>query len=217
MTLMNEPAVRSWRPAALLCIAMMVSIGRASAQEAEQQRIDAAVAAVSRLQNALVEASSLSSVTGRFEALHPEITATHNLEYIGQLTVRRHWRDFTAEQRSEFLNRFKSLSVMTYAARFADVTDASFQLHGAEEIGDGRIQVQTSIGRADGSRVPIDYTLQQDDEQPNGTGTWRIVNVIADGVSDLALKRAEYRALLDAHGFDGLLEDLEAQTAAMAE
>jgi phospholipid transport system substrate-binding protein len=48
--------------------------------------------------------------------------------------------------------------------------------------------------------------LQQDE-----TG-WRIVNIIADGVSDLALKRAEYQRVFASGGLDGLLAELNAQT-----
>ena len=75
MTRMIRSVVRRWLPAAALCIAAAVSGGGASAQETAQQHIDAAIAAVSRLQNALVEASSLSTVTARFEALHTTSTA----------------------------------------------------------------------------------------------------------------------------------------------
>jgi phospholipid transport system substrate-binding protein len=48
-------------------------------------------------------------------------------------------------------------------------------------------------------------------------GSWRIANVIADGVSDLALKRAEYQTMLNESDVDGLVSELEAQTRALAQ
>jgi phospholipid transport system substrate-binding protein len=34
---------------------------------------------------------------------------------------------------------------------------------------------------------------------------WRIINIIANGVSDLALKRSEYTSVLKREGFDDLI------------
>ena len=49
--------------------------------------------------------------------------------------------------------------------------------------------------------MTLDYTLH------DRRGAWQIVNILADGVSDLALKRAEYRRFLT----DGTIDDLIAQ------
>ena len=35
--------------------------------------------------------------------------------------------------------------------------------------------------------------------------SWRIINIIANGVSDLALKRSEYTTILQREGFDSLI------------
>ena len=45
-------------------------------------------------------------------------------------------------------------------------------------------------------------------------GAWRIINVISQGVSDI-LSRAEYQSVIRKHGFDGLLNRIETQTAKM--
>ena len=56
-----------------------------------------------------------------------------------------------------------------------------------------------------GSEPPVrfDYVLRQTNDG------WRIVNVLADGVSDLALKRVEYRAILQRDGFQALIDMLK--------
>lgn len=171
----------------------------------------AAVAVVQQLQNALVQAADLSDVHARFDFLTDVVTTTHDLDYIGQLTVRRQWRDWTPQQRTSFLSAFTSLSIMSYAARFANVDAESFVIVGPQPAGNERIQVKTTVARADGTRVPLDFVLQE-----AGDG-WRIANVIADGVSDLALRRAEYRTLLNDSGADGLVSELESQSRALTE
>jgi len=183
----------------------------ADAQTGAAETLAAAVAVVLRLQAALVAAARLDSIGDRFEFLRAEIDATHDLEFIGRLTVRRQWRDFSEAQRSDFASRFEQLSVMSYAALFLNVDENSFAPPVAETMSADRVQVKSGIVRADGSSVPLEYLLQNEDSD------WRIVNVIADGVSDVALKRAEYQAVFDSGGFEALVSELEAQTRELAE
>ena len=42
-------------------------------------------------------------------------------------------------------------------------------------------------------------------------GKWLVLNIIADGVSDLALKRSEYKSVLERDGFRGLIAKLKDQ------
>ncbi len=53
--------------------------------------------------------------------------------------------------------------------------------------------------------VSLDYLLHET------AGKWRVVNVIANGVSDLSLKRADYGAVVKAQGLESLVAKLEAQ------
>lgn len=172
---------------------------------------EAAVGAVEQLFAALVAAAKADELSARYDQLADIVAQTHDLEYIGQLTVRRQWRNWSQQQRDTFSNHFAQLSVMTYAVRFANVAEHSFNILGARSAGDTRLQVNTTISRADGSTVPLDFVLQQSDHSD-----WQIANVVADGVSDLALKRAEYRAVFDDDGFDGLIRELERQTRELA-
>lgn len=57
-----------------------------------------------------------------------------------------------------------------------------------------------------GDTVSFDYVLR-----PNG-GKWRIINIVADGVSDLALRSTQYAKLYEEKGFDGLLAWIQEQT-----
>lgn len=170
------------------------------------------VSVIEQLLAAFVDAAQLSDVDARVDFLRGAVLSSHDLDYIGQLTVRRQWREWTEEQRQQFLDAFRELSVMNYAARFSGVGEGSFEVLGTERAGGSRVQVSSTVARSDGSRVPLDFILQSTSDD-----RWRIANVIADGVSDLALKRAEYSNTLRNSGFEGLIAELEAQTKALAE
>ena len=61
--------------------------------------------------------------------------------------------------------------------------------------------------KSDGGKVSLDYILHLAGNE------WRIINVIANGVSDLALKRADYTSYLKGKGFDALLAKLNEKIA----
>jgi phospholipid transport system substrate-binding protein len=121
--------------------------------------------------------------------------------------LRRQWPTLSEADRGRFVAAFEKLSVMTYAARFVSVGPNTFRpiVLAAAEQG-GRANVATAVARADGANVSLEYLLQQ---KPAG---WQIVNIVADGVSDLALKRAEYQRILTSGSIDTLIAELEAQT-----
>jgi phospholipid transport system substrate-binding protein len=169
---------------------------------------DTPAATITSLQQGLVAAAKKSTVAERFGALEPLIAATHNLPYIAEFALRRQWASLSEADRQRFVAAFQRLSVMTYAVRFATVGAETFRPVSAAAAPDsaGRVEVSTAVARAGQSDVTLEYLLQNDADH------WRIVNIVADGVSDLALKRAEYQRLYMSGGLEGLLAELEEQT-----
>jgi phospholipid transport system substrate-binding protein len=147
-----------------------------------------------------------SDLAARYEALRPLIVATHDLDFIAQFAIRRQWNDLSAEQQSRFRAAFERLSVMTYASRFANVAADTFAPISAAGGSETRVQIASVIRRADDADIPMEYVLHEQ------AGAWRIINIVADGVSDLALKRAEYQRVIGDAGIAGLISHLEAQT-----
>jgi phospholipid transport system substrate-binding protein len=174
-----------------------------------QVTTDTAVATVQSLQRGLIEVSQQSpnaTVDERYRALEPLIVGTHDLAYIAEFTLRRQWPMLGEDDRARFIAAFQRLSVMTYAARFASVGPSTFRPIAQQPDTDaGRAHVSTAIARKDAPDVSMEYLLQQ------GSGGWRIINIVADGVSDLALKRAEYQRILASGTLDTLIAELESQ------
>jgi phospholipid transport system substrate-binding protein len=169
---------------------------------------------ITTLQAALVDTArrlGKASVAERYRALEPAIVRTHDLPYIAEFALRRQWPMLTDAERQRFVAAFQRLSVMTYAARFGNVAPDTFRpLEAGMPDANGRVQVKTAIKREGQGDVSFEYLLQQDGDD------WKIINIVADGVSDLALKRAEYQRLFASGGIEGLIAELEQQTARLA-
>ena len=145
---------------------------------------------------------------GRRARLAPLIDATYDLAFVVEIIFAPRWDELDAEATRRCLEVFTRLTVATYAARFDGYAGETFETLSEQRMNSGRIHVRTQLSQVDGDRIQLDYVLRDVD------GDARIVNVVADGVSDLALKRAEYAAVMQTDGLDGLLARLEAQTAA---
>lgn len=197
--------VRSAAAGALLALARL----RLEAQRASVAT-DSPAATITSLQQGLVSAArsaSNESTRQRYAVLEPLIVATHDLPYIAEFALRRQWSALAEADRQRFVAAFQALSVMTYAARFGSVAPDAFRpIEAGARDANGRAQVTTAIRRDGQADVSLEYVLQQ------AGGGWRIINIVADGVSDLALKRAEYQRVFASSGIEGLIAELEQQT-----
>jgi phospholipid transport system substrate-binding protein len=187
---------------------------RAISQDAAGAAVPTAPAeVVAELHAGLVAAAADSSrgVEARYAELEPLVDRTHDLPYIAELSIRRFWAGLTDEQRQRFVAAFSRLSVMTYAARYGTATATTFEISGSENDANSRVLVHAAIDRANDPDVSLDYLLHETD------GGWKIINILADQVSDLALKRAEYARVLGSGTIDDLVAELESQTDELRE
>ena len=140
---------------------------------------------------------------GRYQRLAPLVASSYDFPFISKLVVGRYWSEFRPEQKEQFVNTFTKLSIATYANQFAGYAGEHFKTISAEESTRGRLLIKTVLIKANGEKVELDYMLHQKEHQ------WQIINVIAQGVSDLSLKRAQYTSYLRKNGFDGLLQKIK--------
>ena len=144
---------------------------------------------------------------GRYERLSPVIRSSFDLASIARVAVGRYWESFNDEQKAKFVETFTGLSIATYAWNFDAYSGERFKVISEKEQGGSQILVRTELTKSDGGKVQLDYLLHLVNNR------WRIINVIADGVSDLALKRADYSNFLKNKGFEALLSKLNEKIA----
>ncbi len=138
----------------------------------------------------------------RFEQLKPVVLKSHNLTKITRIVVSKEWKKLTLEQKKELIRKFSTLSIASYAHYFNSYSGESFNVESVKQLSPGQIYVHTFLVLPDEKDVSMDYLLKKSGDN------WRIINIITNGVSDLALKRSEYVAVLKKSGFDVLLAEL---------
>jgi phospholipid transport system substrate-binding protein len=145
---------------------------------------------------------------GRFDLLAKAVDQTHDLDFIARTTLGANWTQLSAEEQRVFTDVFRKLSIGTYAGWFKSHDGERFEFIEQQDMPRDQVMVRTRFVQSGGEPpVRFDYVLRQTKDG------WRIVNVLADGVSDLALKRVEYRAILQRDGFQGLIDMLKEKVA----
>ncbi|MCB1739238.1 MAG: ABC transporter substrate-binding protein [Gammaproteobacteria bacterium] len=173
----------------------------------------AAEAVVESLHAALVEAMKSGASVAfeqRSEQLQPVIENSFDFPYIAKLVLAGHWKSLEPAQLDRMSDTMRDLTVASYASNFNRYDDERFESRGVQTTGRGRKVVRSALVEASGNTVSFDYLMHQTD------AGLRIINVIAEGVSDLALKRSQYAAVIESEGFDQLLAKIHKQIADMA-
>ena len=144
---------------------------------------------------------------GRFKLLAPVINRTHDLSFIAHTILGKLWTKLDREQQHIFIGTFRKLSISTYAGWFKNYEGERFEFIEQKTIPRNQILVRSRLIKANGDTVSLDYILRQ------GKEGWHIINILADGVSDLALKRVEYRSILRQKGFPVFIDMLKEKIA----
>lgn len=183
-----------------LSAACMAGQAGAAAQTAKQ--------VVEDFQNVLIDTMKQGQTLGyqgRYDKLYPAIMRSHDLTKIARIVVGKEWETLSEKQQAELSEVFIRLSVASYAHNFKAFGGETFKFDNEEQTSRGGVVVHTTLMIPDNKPVKFDYMLK---EKPNG---WSIINIIADGVSDLALKRSEYTSILQKQGFDALIAQINAK------
>ena len=166
---------------------------------------------IKKLQSSLLQAmreGEKLSDEGRFKFLEPIIDQSHDIELIIKTILgATYWSQLDKEQRTLVVNTFRQLSIVTYADRFNQYEGEQFEVIEQRDLPHEQMLVRSQLTKSDGGTVKFDYILHQTE------GRWRIINILFDGVSDLAIKRGEYRAIMQRDGFKALIESLKEKIA----
>lgn len=158
------------------------------------------------LQEAFIQAMQKGSELGyhgRLELLTPAINNSHDIDTIIRTALGANWNKLDEAQQHKITETFRKLSIATYAERFNQYDGERFEIVEQRALPQDRVLVRSLFLQEESNPINFDYVLRQ------GKEGWRIINILVDGVSDLALKKAEYNAILKRDGFPALIAMLE--------
>jgi phospholipid transport system substrate-binding protein len=134
---------------------------------------------------------------------------TFDAEYAARLVLGLSWRSATPEQRKRFVDAFYHSLLRNYGDALVNFTADRFNvLPYKGEPGDKDATVRTEVRRANGDKVPVNFTLHQTD------AGWKAWDVVIEGVSYVKSFRTDIGAEVQQKGLDEVIARLEAEKAA---
>jgi len=198
-----------WIHVWILSVFLLCGVQTTGAVEAAQDS-RGAITVINTFHAALLSTMKHAKSLGykrRYTRLEPVIRESYDFPKVVRITAGKYWHDLNQAQEAQFVRTFSRLVIATYAHRFDGYSGELFRTVSTKVSRRGRMIVRTVLIKKDHTRVHLDYLLRQ------RKGQWRIINVIAQGVSDLALKRVEYTTVLRSQGFETLMARLEEKIA----
>ena len=166
---------------------------------------DPAAAQVQTLTNALLKsmhAGSTISVAERYKQLEPVIEQVFAMPLVTRLAVGPEWANFSPDQQKALIAAYTRFTVANYVHNFNDFDGQRFEMDdNVLTRGEDKV-VHTRIIPAHDVPVSLLYRMREVD------GTWKVIDVISDGVSQLALRRSDFAVALAAGGAPALIAHL---------
>lgn len=175
----------------LLSILLMIStISTASPEQA-----------VDSFHLALVKAMQADSAVTRKTIIDEAIGNYFNVQTIARISLGRNWRTLDSEKQSAYIALMTEMISSSYTSRFNDYDGQTFVIVESSSIASNRTRVK-SVLNTNSEVVNLDYQLLTRND------TWRIYDIVANGVSDLSLKRSNYAALFASGGLEAVIADI---------
>ena len=190
------------RPVRLVALALGLSLAVQAALPAPAASAPEAEAKVDRFHAALIAAMQAGGFGERMALLEPAVAEFFDVATVARISVGTSWRGLSEERRAAFVELLERLILATYADRFDSYSGQRFVRLEVATASTGTV-VKSQIQRASGEPVNLDYYFRGE----------RVFNVVADGVSDLSLRRADYASIIRGQGFDALVEHVQADIA----
>ena len=131
-----------------------------------------------------------------------EIDHIFDFEELSKRTLGRDWKKMSAEQQTEFVKLFKQLLQGVYADRLLAYSDQKVIFDKETMLKKGSAEVQSYLQTSDGKKIPLFYRLT------DKSGSWKVYDVIIEGVSMVKNYRTQFREILAKDSPDKLIEIL---------
>ena len=152
---------------------------------------------------AVMKEAETLGVKGRYDRLVSSIEETFYLPLMIRIASGPYWKGANQTQRSRLISAFRRISVSTVATLFDAYAGETFEAIGEKPGPQNTLLVKTRIVIPDKSSVNLTYVAKAIKER------WRLIDVIVDdGISELSVRRSEYRRVLQKEGVDGLIATL---------
>ncbi len=130
-----------------------------------------------------------------------------DMSTIGRFALGTYWNQATPAQQQEYQKLFKQMIVKVYSRRFSEYNGQKFEVKSSRQENEKDSVVTSFIVPTDGPQVQVDWRVR------NKGGSYKVVDIIVEGVSMSMTQRADFASVIQRGGgkVDVLLDHLRQQ------
>ena len=131
-----------------------------------------------------------------------------DFEQATQLAVGRAWRQATPEQRARLVMEFRSMLVRIYSTALGVDRGQTMRVQPVRMAKDATdVTVRNQYLSPGKPPLAVDYSMRK------VGGTWKIYDIVAEGISLVLTYRGEFEQVVQQGGIDGLIKQLAEKNA----
>jgi phospholipid transport system substrate-binding protein len=116
---------------------------------------------------------------------------------IGRFVIGRYWRGASQDDQDSFLKVFEDAMVQRFLPLLAENSSKNFQIGSVsrDNSNDSMALIDSRIDRAEGEPYRVSWRIREND-----SGDFKILDIVAEGVSMAITLRSEYGSVLKSNG-----------------
>lgn len=195
-----------WMRASLLATCVLGFSGSALAEHPAQELVENAIVAMMAFLDE--NKSAIKKDPALLDAKVTELFVKHiDFNTMTKLTVGKHWKKATPEQRTELVTEFENMLLGTYTQALSEYAGETMDFEKFRpEKRDDRAIVRSTFNQSNGSKVPVVYKLRD----KNG---WKIYDIVVENLSLVTSYRPAFADEIKRGGIAGLLNTMRENNA----
>lgn len=181
---------------ATFTIGLAPARAQSNAKETTQEFINQALQILRDKQKPVVE---------KRRELKPLMESCFDSTEMARSTLGYHWRSLAPDQRASFTRLFTAFIEAAYLDKVQDYAGQQVLFGQSRPLGEGYVEVDTTIVQAGNNPIPVTYLLEQ------LGGGWKIYDVTVDNISIIENYRNQFNRVINEQGFPKLMADLRAK------
>lgn len=186
-----------------LVAALVLSILLAAGASAEA---DPAVARIDKFHDALLAVMKDGpklGVEGRYKRLEADVDGLFDLATMTKFTVGPAWTKMSAQEQASLIAAFRRMTIASYARNFNEFKGQRFVTDPKAEDRTPDRLVKSQVIPAGEKPVNLVYRMRE------SGGSWRVIDVIYEFVSQLATRRSDFASTVANGGAPALVKKLD--------
>ncbi len=170
-----------------------------------------------RVENLLKQSRSPNETENKLNAIFSDVA---DIDWIGKFVLGKYWQSLNEQQKVQYLQDYKKYLLASYVPLFRNYNGQRVDIRNIKKLSADQYLVTTEIKSGDdfssefstpgrqnqpeqqGQSYKVEYRIKYDN------GSFKMRDIIAEGVSMIATQRSEFASILNNEGYDALINKL---------